>query len=129
MHISILIISWNVQKNSRNVAEFFGRILRWYSANFLEDIKNGVSDSYFVKIKTFRLQISKLLGNRRRAYILSVICNEFCLVEVQDRDSGRSPSLVSVLSKVSHHQNQKVCLSIISLFQKKTEQVGWGNAF
>ena len=34
------------------------------------DLKNDLtSNSYFVKIKTFRLQTSKLLGNRRRTYI------------------------------------------------------------
>ena len=27
-----------------------------------------------MKIKTFRLQTSKLLGNRRKAYVLDVIC-------------------------------------------------------
>ena len=38
------------------------------SLSFLQDIKNGVSNSYFVKIKTFRLQMCKLLENRRKTY-------------------------------------------------------------
>ena len=46
--------------------------------------KMVLSNSYFVKIKNFRLQTSKLLGNRRNTYILDVICNRFYFGEVQE---------------------------------------------
>ena len=65
----------------------------WYNiqlASFLQEIKNGTSNSYFVKIKTFRMQTSKLLRNRRKAYILDVICNRFYFGEVQEAVPGQS---------------------------------------
>ena len=55
----------------------------------LQDIKNGVSNSYFVKIKTFRLKSSKLLGNRRKTYILDDICNRYRFWDVQEVVLGR----------------------------------------
>ena len=58
-------------------------------ATYPKHIKNGVSNSYFVKIKTFRLQTSKLLGNRRKTYILDVICNRFYFGEVQEEVLGQ----------------------------------------
>ena len=39
--------------------------------------------------KTFRLQADKLLGMRRKAYILDVICNRFYLGEVQEDVIGQ----------------------------------------
>ena len=55
-----------------------------HSVSLVRDIKNGVSTSYFVKIKNFRLQTSKLLRNKRKTYILDVICNRFYFGEVQE---------------------------------------------
>ena len=49
----------------------------------LQDIKNGVSNFCFVKIKNFRWQASKSLGNRRKTYVLDVICNKFYFGEAQ----------------------------------------------
>ena len=81
--------------------------------NNIQDIKNGVSNSYFVKIKTFRLQTSKLLGKRRKTYILDVICNRFYFGEVQKEVLGKcSGQGISVT-------REEVCLSISGLFQKK----------
>ena len=57
--------------------------------SFLRDIKNGVSNSYFVKIKTFRFQTSKLLGNKRKTYILDVVYNIFYFGEVQEEALGQ----------------------------------------
>ena len=33
----------------RHLVEFVNKILKWHSVNFLQDIKNGVSNTYFVK--------------------------------------------------------------------------------
>ena len=68
-----------------------------HSASFkLQDIKNGVSNSNFVKIKTFRLQTSKLLGNRKKTYILVVICNKFYFGEVQEEVQASSVGRVYI---------------------------------
>ena len=85
----MLILSWNVQENSRHIAEVFGGSLEQYSVNFLQNIKNGASNYYFVKIKTFRLQTGKFLRNRRKAYILDVICDRFYFGEVQQDVLGQ----------------------------------------
>ena len=43
-----------------------------------------VSSSYFVKIKTFRWRISKLLGNRKKGHILEETCHRVYFGEVQE---------------------------------------------
>ena len=40
-------------------------------------------------MKTFRLQTSKLLGKRRKTYILDVICDRFYFEEVQEEVLGQ----------------------------------------
>ena len=75
--------------------------------------KNGISNSYFVKIKTSRMQTSKLLGNKKKAYILDVICNRICFGEVQEE------VLNQCIGQVSQHPEQKAYVSISGLFQKK----------
>ena len=55
----------------------------------LQYIKNSVSNSHFIKKKTFRLQTSKLLGKRRKTYILDVICNRYYFGEVQEEVLGQ----------------------------------------
>ena len=47
-----------------------------------------MSNSYFVKKKTFRLKTWELLGNRRKTYILDVICNKFYFGQVQKNVLG-----------------------------------------
>ena len=71
------------------VAEFVGRSLEQHSVNFLQDVKNGVKNSYFFKTKTFRLQTSKLFRNRRKTYILDVSCSRFYFGEVQEEFLGQ----------------------------------------
>ena len=82
--------------------------------------KNGVSNSYFIKIKTFWLQASNLLWNRRKTYILDVICNRYYFGEVQeqvlDQCSGQGIS--------APRNGLSVCQ-----FQKEKKQGSWGNAF
>ena len=56
-----------------------------------------------------------LLENRRKAYIVDVICNRFDFVEVRE--------VVHAMSMVSHHPDQKVCLYISDLFLKKRSRV------
>ena len=80
--------------------------------------KNGVSKSYFVKINTFRLQTSKLLGNRRKTYILDVICYRFYFGEVQEEFHP------STVGKESQYPEQQVYVSINGLFRKKNKQSG-----
>ena len=46
-------------------------------------------NSYFVKIKTFRLETNKLLENRRKTYILDVTCNKFYFGEVREKVLGQ----------------------------------------
>ena len=58
--------------------------MREHPGSLLQDTKNGAGNFYFVKIKTFRLQTSRLLGNRRKTYTLDVICNKFYFGEVQE---------------------------------------------
>ena len=50
MDKSILIVSQYVQENSQHVAKVVGRSLEKHSVSFLQGFKNGVSNSYFVKI-------------------------------------------------------------------------------
>ena len=52
-------------------------------------MKNGKSNAFFVKITTFRLQTSKLLGSRRKTYVLDVICNRLYFGEVQEEVLGQ----------------------------------------
>ena len=40
-------------------------------------------------MNTFRLQTSNLLGNRKKTYILDVICNRFYIGEVQEEVLGQ----------------------------------------
>ena len=65
------------------------------------------------------MQTSKLLGNRRKTYILDVICNKFYF--------GEERKLLGQCSGqgrfISQHLEQKVYLSISSLFRK--EKAGW----
>ena len=62
----------------------------FFFVNFISFvIVRGVSNTYFIKIKTFRLQTSNLLGNRRKTYILDVICCKFYFGEVQEEVLGQ----------------------------------------
>ena len=85
--------------------------------------KNGVSNSYFVKIKTFKLQTSKLLGNRRKNHISDVICNRFCFWEVQEE----------VLGHCSGQSISAPRTEGLSFYQwsvpVKNKQSGWKNVF
>ena len=47
-----------------------------------------MTQELIVEIKTFRLQTSKLLGNRRKTYILDVICNKSYFGKVQEEVVG-----------------------------------------
>ena len=68
--------------------------------------------------------MSKLLGNRRKTYILDVICNRFYFGEVQEETLGQcSEQGISV----AQHPEKKVYLSIsVYLFvaEKKYKQGG-----
>ena len=114
----MVTLSQNIKENSRHVAEFAGKSLELYSISFLQDIKNGVSNSYFVKIKTFRLPTSKLSGNRRKMYIVDVICNRFYFRENQEDVLGHGSGQGISASK------KNVYLFISGLFQKKNKQGG-----
>ena len=65
------------------------------------------------------MQTCKLLGSRRKTYILDVICNKFYF--------GEERKLLGQCSGqgrfISQHLEQKVYLSISSLFRK--EKAGW----
>ena len=74
-------------------------------------------NSYFVKIKTFRLQTSKLLGNRRRTYILDVICDKFCFAEVQEEILGQCNRQVIYLN---FYNRRSICLSLVCSRKKQT---------
>ena len=89
-----------------------------FAVSFLQDIKNGISNSYFVNIKAFRLQASNLLDSRK-ACILDVMCKRFCFGEVQEEVLGQCTG-----QGIFQHPEQKVYLSISDLFQKKNEQSG-----
>ena len=93
-----------------------------HSLSFLQDIKNGISNPYFVKIQIFRLQTSKLLGNRRKTYILDVICNRCYCGNVQEEVLGQCCE-----QGISISRTEGVS-SISCLFQKKNKMRGWGNA-
>ena len=91
-----------------------------HSVCFLQNIKNGLSNSYFVKIKCFRLQTCKLLGKRRKTYVLDVICNKFYFGEVQKKDLGHCSGQGIYLST----QNRRsICLSVGC--SRKKKQAGW----
>ena len=85
--------------------------------------KTKIKKKIFVKIRTFILQISKLLRNRRKAYILDVVCNRFYFGEVQkeglDQCTGKG-----ILAPRTEG---------LSIYQwpilKKNKQGYWGNAF
>ena len=51
--------------------------------------QKGLSDSYFIKINTFRLHTCKLLGKRRKTNVLYLICNRFYFGEVQEEVLGQ----------------------------------------
>ena len=85
----------------------------------LQDIKNGVSNSYFVKIKTFRLTTRKLLGSRRKTYILDVVCNRFYFGE----NSGRSSRPVQCAGYLTTQKRRSICLSAVC--SRKKKQAGW----
>ena len=123
MDTSIHILSQNILENSQHVAEFVGRSLEKHSVSFLQDIKNCVSNSYFVKIKTTRLQASKLLGNRRGTYVWDATCNRFCF--------GVQEEVLDQCSRQGKLAPRTENVSIKGLFQKnaKNKQGGWGNAF
>ena len=56
----------------------FHRLALWLTPSIrIYKRKTKVKKIFFVKIKTFILQTSKLLRNRRKAYILEVVCNRF----------------------------------------------------
>ena len=103
----------NVQGNSRHVGQVVNRSLEYHSVSVLQDIENGVSNSCFVKIKTFRLQTSKLLRNRRKTYILCVIYNRFYFGEVKEEVFGKC-------SRQGISEPRTDFLSISGLFQKKS---------
>ena len=86
--------------------------------SFLQDMKNGVSNSYFVKIKTFRLQTSKVLGNRRRAHILDVMCNKFYFGEVQEDVLGQC-SGQGIYRSIQNRRS--ICLTVVC-YRKKPAQ-------
>ena len=90
-----------------------------HSVSFLQDIKNCVSNSYFVKIKTTRLQASKLLGNRRGTYVWDATCNRFYFGEVQEE-------ILDQCSRQGKLAPRTENLSIKGLFQKNPKkQAGW----
>ena len=88
--------------------------------------KNGVRNSYFVKIKTFRLQTSKLLGNRRKTYILDItyLDRSLHITHFGGESSGKSYRPVQSEGHIFQHLEQKVYLSISDLFRKKNKQGG-----
>ena len=53
------------------------------------NFKNGASNSYFVKIETFRMEKSKLLENTRTAHVFEVVCNRFYFGEIQEEVIGQ----------------------------------------
>ena len=65
------------------------------------------------------MQTSKLLGNKRKTYILDATCNKFYFGGIL----GKSCKPVQWAGYISQHLEQKVHLSISGLFQKK--QAGW----
>ena len=71
-----------------------------------------------------RLQASKLLGNRRKTYILDVICNRFYFEEVQEEVLGQR-----IEQGISAPWEE--CLSAYqwSVPEKKNKRGGWGNVF
>ena len=87
--------------------------------NNIQDIKNGVSNSYFVKIKTFRLQTSKLLGNITETYILDVICNKFYFREVHEEVLGQ----VQWAGYLSIQKISSICLSVVCSRKSKTSRL------
>ena len=70
-------------------------------------------------MKTFRLQTSKLLGNRRKTYILDLMFNKFYFRVVQEKVLGQC----SGKGYISQHLEQNIFLSISGLFQKKASMV------
>ena len=56
---------------------------------FFQDMESGVSNSYFVKIKTFKFQTSKLLRKRRKELILDVVCSRLYIGEDQEEVQGQ----------------------------------------
>ena len=103
------------KQNSRHIAKVVGRSLKQHSVSFFQDIKNDESNSYFVKIMTFRLHTGKLLENRRKGYILDVCYVDFILESFREKFSARA------LGRVSQHPEQQVYVSIKGLLQKENK--------
>ena len=80
-----------------------------HSVSFLQDFKNGASNSYFVKI------IEK---QEKGVYIG---CNMYVTEFVLGRFSKRFQA--SAVGKVFQHTEKKFYLSVIGLLQKKTSRV------
>ena len=55
-----------VHENSRQEADFIGRSLEYDSVSFFQDIEISVSNSYFIKTRTFRERMDKLLGKKEK---------------------------------------------------------------
>ena len=105
-----------MQENSWHLEKFFGRSY--------QDIKNGINNSCFVKIKFFRLQMSKLLRKWRNTYILDVICNRFYFWEVQEEVLGECNR-----QGISAPIKEGMSVYQWSVQEKKSMQGSWGNAF
>ena len=74
-----------------------------------------MSNSYFVKIKIFRLQTSKLLGERR---ILDVIPNRLYFEEVQEEVLGKCSG-----EGITFHRKEDLSVYQWSVSEKKTSRV------
>ena len=86
--------------------------------SFLQDIKNDVSNSYFVKIKTSSLSTCKIIVKQEKDVYLG--CN---MKQTLFWGSLKSSRPVQWAGYISQHLKQKIHLSIRGLFQKR--QAGW----
>ena len=68
------------------------------------------SNSYFLKMKTFRFHTMKLLRNRTKAYILDVICHIFYFLEFQYVVLGQFNGQDILAPRTENH-----CIGIIVL--------------
>ena len=80
-----------------------------YASVYFKKSKIAVSKVNIVKLKTFRIQTSKLLGNRRKAYVLDVICNRSHFGKVQEEVLGQC-----TVGRVFQHPGQNNVFKLVS---------------